>query len=510
MMCALQYIKRHTWWRGASSAVAAVLFLLLVYAVAYHGTDLWKLWLPTESYNDNVMYNRQLVGILVSGQPQGYFGYDESHALIGHFGAWGPILMYLYSIPAMLIGIGFNTMFWCNILFAVVGWSIFVCGAQLTWKRQLVFAIAVGCIWTPLQQIFSGSAEPLQYFLILIVLGSSMALRHQWRLWWYILLLAACFLTTATRAYTVLLWIYPMVLSLRRQRRWSVISAALMAVSLACYFAVTKWCNAPFFGGVDLDFSAATLLMTGKISMAVQYQIGRIANQIEILWRDYIYPTLKGEAKMQGTAFLVLLFLIVLTALSLVIDFLKKRAVRIRVLALIFVLVSLIALFSLYDMNPMARHCTMLALPLLVATVYEANKSLILCLPILLVPLVAGKTLMFYPLPTYSEKIDSQIQQIQNALQSSLEMNESEDPWSYTLAYSWGDNVFHGYLYAVPAGMGIEFDFNTYIADPANTIHSRYAMVGHGTDAEARLVRDGWQELVSTEDLIVYENTERP
>lgn len=58
MMCALQYIKRHTWWRGASSAVAAVLFLLLVYAVAYHGTDLWKLWLPTESYNDNVMYNR--------------------------------------------------------------------------------------------------------------------------------------------------------------------------------------------------------------------------------------------------------------------------------------------------------------------------------------------------------------------------------------------------------------------------------------------------------------------
>ena len=84
-------------------------------------------------------------------------------------------------------------------------------------------------------------------------------------------------------------------------------------------------------------------------------------------------------------------------------------------------------------------------------------------------------------------------------------MNESEDPWSYTLAYSWGDNVFHGYLYAVPAGMGIEFDYNTYIADPANTIHSRYAMVGHGTDAEARLVRDGWQELVSTEDLIVYE-----
>ena len=67
------------------------------------------------------------------------------------------------------------------------------------------------------------------------------------------------------------------------------------------------------------------------------------------------------------------------------------------------------------------------------------------------------------------------------------------------------EQVDRRFTYAVPAGMGIEFDYNTYIADPANTIHSRYAMVGHGTDAEARLVRDGWQELVSTDDLIVYE-----
>ena len=57
----------------------------------------------------------------------------------------------------------------------------------------------------------------------------------------------------------------------------------------------------------------------------------------------------------------------------------------------------------------------------------------------------------------------------------------------------------------MPAGMGIEFDMNTYIADPDETIRSRYAMVNHGTAAEARLQADGWQPLVSTDDLIVYE-----
>ena len=33
-------------------------------------------------------------------------------------------------------------------------------------------------------------------------------------------------------------------------------------------------------------------------------------------------------------------------------------------------------------------------------------------------------------------------------------------------------------------------------------------MVNHGTDAEARLLADGWQELVSTEALVVYERPE--
>ena len=53
--------------------------------------------------------------------------------------------------------------------------------------------------------------------------------------------------------------------------------------------------------------------------------------------------------------------------------------------------------------------------------------------------------------------------------------------------------------------MGIEFDWNTYLADENQPIYSRYAMVNHGTDAEARLLADGWQELVSTEALVVYE-----
>ena len=122
-------------------------------------------------------------------------------------------------------------------------------------------------------------------------------------------------------------------------------------------------------------------------------------------------------------------------------------------------------------------------------------------LAVVLLPINAERS----TLSTYFDEMGSQITAVETALQERMDARASADPWDNTLAYAYADDVFHGYLYALPAGMGIEFDMNTYIADPEKTIYSRYAMVNHGTDAEARLLADGWQPLISTEDLIVYE-----
>lgn len=117
-------------------AGAAALFLLVVYGIAYHNADLWHLWLPISITDDEVMYNRQLVGVLANGQPAGYFGYNETHAAIGHFSVWGPVLIYLYALPGLLVGAGCNTMVWCNLVFAILGWTIFAWGARLSWKNS--------------------------------------------------------------------------------------------------------------------------------------------------------------------------------------------------------------------------------------------------------------------------------------------------------------------------------------------------------------------------------------
>ena len=165
---------------------------------------------------------------------------------------------------------------------------------------------------------------------------------------------------------------------------------------------------------------------------------------------------------------------------------------------------GIIALVLVFMYNIAPRHLMLLAILLLAATVVEDAARGIVWLPVLavvLLPINVERS----TLSTYFDEMGSQITAVESALQTSMDARASTDPWDNTLAYAYADDVFHGYLYAVPAGMGIEFDMNTYIADPDETIRSRYAMVNHGTAAEARLQADGWQPLVSTDDLIVYE-----
>ena len=50
----------------------------------------------------------------------------------------------------------------------------------------------------------------------------------------------------------------------------------------------------------------------------------------------------------------------------------------------------------------------------------------------------------------------------------------------------------------------IEFDKNSYLWDEENPISSRYVMCGHDTRVAARLLAENWQQVVSTEDLVIY------
>ena len=136
------------------------------------------------------------------------------------------------------------------------------------------------------------------------------------------------------------------------------------------------------------------------------------------------------------------------------------------------------------------------------AVVIEDAAPAAVWLPVLVV-LLLPMNFQRGSLPEKNAEMAAQMQTVETALTASVQ-DAGADPWDHTLAYAYDDGVFHGYLYAVPAGMGIEFDKNSYLWDEENPISSRYVMCGHDTRVEERLLAENWQQVVSTEDLVIY------
>ena len=141
------------WLQKTPNALLCVLgaaaFLLVFCTLAYR-TPLTEVWMAPNIDNDEVIYNRQVVSVLTHGGPQGYFGYDETHAALGRYGTWGPLLIWAYALPGFLFGAGVNTVFWCNLLFTAAGIAVFARAARLAVWQCGVFAAALVCAWAPL------------------------------------------------------------------------------------------------------------------------------------------------------------------------------------------------------------------------------------------------------------------------------------------------------------------------------------------------------------------------
>ena len=338
--------------------------------------------------------------------------------------------------------------------------------------------------------------------LALVIAGSTAALLRGGSRWWLAPAVLACALETIFRPYALLFWALPLVAVWADKKRRTLCLGGAAASFGVALFSMTKL-SASYFSGGGMDFGGLELLAHGKIGEAIVYELRHAAKELVTAGTDI--PRTFAEKTYIGRGCVIFLMVLAVTLICFVLDRRAHRASPLKACALGCTGIIALVLVFMYNIAP--RHLMLLAILLLAATVVEDAARGIVWLPVLavvLLPINVERS----TLSTYFDEMGSQITAVESALQTSMDARASTDPWDNTLAYAYADDVFHGYLYAVPAGMGIEFDMNTYIADPDETIRSRYAMVNHGTAAEARLQADGWQPLVSTDDLIVYERAD--
>lgn len=497
-------MRSKSFWLGTAATLAAALAFLLLYEWLVYRVPVTQIYLPASSWSDEVVYSKQLAAVVRYGAPQGYFGFNESHADIGTFAAWGPAIFWMYAIPGVVFR-GQNAFLWCNLFFVAAGWLIFARAARLKAWQQAAFALVLACLNAPVRYVFSAMQEPLHYALVLAITGTAVMVHRSGRKTSWAALCLLCAAATLARPYNAVYWLYPLVLAWPR-RRALLSCLAGAALSLAATLVLMSKFYAPYFF-TNVDTTPLQMLAHLQVLSAARYTVGKLCTAFAQVGQE-IAGALQGNG---GGYYLVFLLLLTVTAGCLVWDLRHKRPVRWKGCAVAAAVVVFFALMLMYRTAEASRHTLVLDILLLAALVMESPRpaagtaaGVALLTAVGIVGLTASGG---FRMPAWHEAVAAESAGLEAALTESQAAVDSDDPWDHTIAYSFGDAAHVGMLYAAPDGMGLQFDEADYLEDPDHRICSRYVMTASGSAVEQRLQNEGWTLLYQGHYCTVYERS---
>lgn len=236
------------------SLLLAVLPLLccLVYC-AGEGRSLAEVYVPSSEWNDELFYFKQVESILNFGYPQGYFGFNESHALKLSFAAWSPILVFPWLIWGVVFGWNIMSPVFCNIFLICLVCFLFVWLVRPAWKQMGVLTLLF-CLYKPLvRYMLSAMAEVICFAVLIFFYSLAVNYLRREKDYKLVILLATSGLMVLMRPYMALFMLLPIYFWIRggknRAGKWrrAVGGVIFMAAVLGIYVCINHYLGAEYF-----------------------------------------------------------------------------------------------------------------------------------------------------------------------------------------------------------------------------------------------------------------------
>lgn len=498
-------------------AMALLPLICAAFYCALRGGSLSEVYLPASEWNDELFYFKQVEAILSHGIPQGYYGFNESHALRGSFAAWSPVLVWPWLLWGLIFGWNLMSPILCNIFTMSAAVFIFVLLVKPNGKQLGILVLLYAAFGYHGRYMLACMPEALCCAMGIVVLALFISALERESPAKIVALFILTAVMTLMRPYLILFMLLPAFMWIRKNRLWGILGSVCIAgVSLAVYAWINVNLGAAYFTPL-FDTRWIKAFLESGIAEGVRVMGSRVLSEgatvISMVSQGF-QNGLAGGARFAG--FLLVMIILAGQALT---NFRKKEKNQMIVnglLAVIFV-GMFSALLLMYKMTEGSRHLAAFISVGIFAISMMRTKTFkkVALVGAVFVYLYYGKAVdpFDYAVPFYSEERAEQMAVWDHILDEKLDLVEENAP-SFDNVVIW---VFMDvkneqplmtnwqYLYGLPEGFGVSCTLREYVLENFENLQSKYLAVAENGEIDDLCRAEGKTEIGRSGGMVLYQ-----
>lgn len=474
-------------------------------------------FVPNSINNDSVYYYKMVDGVLAGGIPRGYMGYNESHALIGTFGAWSPIIITHWVLWGFVFGWGYSSAIWCNLVLISLAFALFVALTDMDLLHLALVTVALAAF--PSFSIHVMSLLPETAVLVALMIYMGCAINYckgnEKKIHIGIMYFLGFWLTLI-RPFMALLALLPTYFVFKRKGKKAIwLFFVLPIVELALYFAFAHFLTAEYFLPM-FSFEFAEKMLHGKFVEGLWILIYQVRGNLNSIC-GYVKDAFSFGMTMGTQYFISALTALILLILAFFKTEKEKRPIYLTIGITAWAVIGSIIMFTKWA-DDGGRHtwafavCGILLLLGFRHNIFGKVTCGVTGLTLIAFIIVGSMVPTDYDVPVVNaEKASSVEYWGELARSGAIEMSDdigydNTIIWAFIDYYDDRQIVmdFSG-LYAVPAESGISCCFPDYIIANFDNLKSRYIMADSRGKIAALCAEKGLKVVGEHENVIMYQ-----
>lgn len=127
--------------------------------------------LPGIKWNDEAVYLKLIETCLKTGQPDGYYGFNGNHAIVGTGSAWSPAILWPLAIWGIIIKPGTSFVFIVNLFYIVAANVCFYLLVKPNTKKQVRLILTQATSAVLIMYLCTNMSEIFRFSLAIVLAG---------------------------------------------------------------------------------------------------------------------------------------------------------------------------------------------------------------------------------------------------------------------------------------------------------------------------------------------------